>query len=84
MNLQTFPSELATDPIGGTAEETHLTVKRLGSGWVIEDNLGQSVGSGPEPEPLVEVALSYAAQRGLTGIRVQNPDGTIQRVLHPQ
>lgn len=64
----------------GTPEETSLTVKRLGGEWVVENGLGESVGSAPDREGAERKARELVDTQKASGFSVVDDHGAAEAV----
>jgi hypothetical protein len=68
-------------PTGGTSEETSLTVKLLQEEWIVENGIGESLGSVRDREGAIALARQVAAHQHASSIAVLGEDGAIQETL---
>ncbi len=67
--------------IAGTPEDMKLTVKQVGTAWIVENNLGESVGSAPQREEAIAMAKECAAAQKASVISVQDAQGATEQTI---
>jgi hypothetical protein len=68
----------------GTPEDTKLTVKLMGSEWIVENNIGESVGSAATQEEAIHIAQSKAPLQNASIISVLGSVGNVERTIDVQ
>lgn len=73
-----FTTNEKSTSTNGTPEESSLTVKMLGQEWIVENAVGESVGSAPDRESAIDLARKAVKAENASAISVLATDGTVE------
>ncbi len=66
---------------GGMPEETSFTVKKVDGQWVVENNVGESVGQTADRAAAIILARRSATEQKASGISVLGEDGSVEETI---